>query len=99
MSDTTIPKAGTRTIEEMEREVAAIPDENIDLSDIPEWTAEDFARAIPNPYYKPVKDQVTLRLDRYILEWFKQNHDKYQTAINAALLDHIQRERAKEHDG
>jgi uncharacterized protein (DUF4415 family) len=95
MSDVTIPKAGTRTIEEMEREVAAIRDDDIDVSDIPEWTAEDFARAIPNPYYKPIKEQVTLRLDRYILDWFKFNHEKYQTAINAALLEHIRRERAK----
>jgi uncharacterized protein (DUF4415 family) len=77
----------------MEREVAEIADEDIDLSDIPEWTADDFAKATRNPFYRPVKDQVTLRIDRYVLEWFRQNHPKYQTAINAALVEHIRRER------
>ena len=94
MSETTIPKAGSRTIEEMEREVADISDADIDLSDIPEWTAEDFANAVRNPFYRPIKDQVTLRIDRYVLEWFRQNHPRYQTAINAALVEHIGRERA-----
>ena len=96
MSDVTIPKAGSRTIEEMEREVAAIRDEDIDLSDIPEWTAEDWARAIPNPYYRPVKEQVTLRIDRPVLEWFRANHEHYQTAINQVLLDHMKTERLAE---
>jgi uncharacterized protein (DUF4415 family) len=93
MSDLTIPNAGSRTIEEMEREAAAIQDADIDLSDVPETTAEQRAMAERGTYYRPVKDQVTLRIDRYVLEWFRQNHPRYQTAINAALLEHIRRER------
>lgn len=89
--------------EERERRIAAslarleaMTDDDIDYSDIPEVT--DFSGWERGRFYKPVKEQVTLRLDRYILEWFRHNHEKYQTAINAALLEHIRRERAAKAD-
>ncbi|MDQ3656962.1 MAG: BrnA antitoxin family protein, partial [Chloroflexota bacterium] len=87
-----------RRIAESIKRLDAMTDEDIDYSDIPQTTPEQWAQAIPNPFYRPVKDQVTLRLDRYVLEWFRQNHEKYQTAINAALIEHIRRERAAKAD-
>jgi uncharacterized protein (DUF4415 family) len=39
-------------------------------------------------FYRPVKKQVTLRLDADVLDWFKAQQGGargYQTAINAAL--------------
>ena len=33
--------------------IAEIRDDQIDTSDIPELTAEDFAQALPNPYLRP----------------------------------------------
>ena len=75
-----------------------MPDADIDHSDIPRTTPEQWAQAPPNRFYRPVKDQVTLRLDRYVLEWFRDNHEKYQTAINAALMEHIRRERGAKSD-
>lgn len=65
-------------------------EEDIDLSDMPEIT--DFSGFVPNPFYRPVKDQVTLRIDRDVLAWFKASNEKYQTAINAALREHMERE-------
>lgn len=94
MSDVTIQKDMAKILEEMELEAASIPDGEIDLSDIPETTPSQWAMAERGKFYRPVKDQVTLRLDRYVLEWFKQNHPRYQTAINAALVEHVLRERA-----
>ncbi len=87
-----------RIIAEDLARLAEMSDEDIDFSDIPEMTAEDWARSVPNRFYRPVKDQVTLRLDRYVLEWFRENHEQYQPAINAALMDHIRRERAAKAD-
>jgi uncharacterized protein (DUF4415 family) len=66
-------------------------DEDIDLSDMPEVT--DFSRAVRGRFFRPVKDQVTLRIDRDVLSWFRYNHEKYQTAINEALREHMNRER------
>jgi uncharacterized protein (DUF4415 family) len=66
-------------------EIAARPDSEIDLSDIPEWTDEDFARAIRGRFYRPVKSQLTVRLDNDVLAWLKMQGRGYQTRINAIL--------------
>jgi len=44
----------------------------IDLSDIPEVSPEQFARAIVRRGLKPVrhKAQVTLRIDSEVIDWF-----------------------------
>ncbi|MBC7987035.1 MAG: BrnA antitoxin family protein [Sphingomonadaceae bacterium] len=73
-----------------------MPDEDIDLTEMPEWT--DFSRAVRGKFYRPVKQQVTLRLDADILHWFKtrqRGKRGYQTAINAALREVVERERGK----
>lgn len=62
-------------------------DSEIDFSDIPE--VMDWSNAIRGKFYRPVKRHVTLRLDADILEWFKHNHSKYQTAINKVLRDYV----------
>jgi len=70
----------------------ALPDEGIDTSDIPEilnWS--DAQRGL---FYRPVKKQITLRLDADILAWFKKRVPDgrgYQTEINRALRQHVQR--------
>lgn len=62
-------------------------DEDIDLSDSPEVTPEMFAKGIIRHGLKPVakKSQVTLRLDRDVLVWFKAQGRGYQTRINSLL--------------
>jgi len=67
--------------------VDALGEEDIDLSDSPEITPEMFARALVRKGLKPVprKAQVTLRIDAYVLEWFKTQGAGYQTRINAIL--------------
>lgn len=66
--------------------LAAMPDDDIDTSDIPVWTAEDFARAVPfASLYKPRKEQITARLDSDILAWLKSHGKGYQTLMNNLL--------------
>ena len=64
------------------------PDSKIDRSDIREldWNKGDGERG---RFYRPVKKMVSLRIDADILAWFKSHHQKYQTAVNEALRDHI----------
>ena len=62
-------------------------DKDIDFSDIPEIL--DWSGAVRGKLYRPVKRHVTLRLDADVLEWFKRKNPKYQSAINAALREHI----------
>lgn len=65
----------------------AMQDDEIDLSDSPEITPEMFARAVVRRGLKAraPKAQVTLRLDRDVLDWYKELGNGYQTKINALL--------------
>ncbi|HMD99824.1 MAG TPA: BrnA antitoxin family protein [Terriglobia bacterium] len=67
-------------------------DENIDFSDIPELTPEMFARAVVRRGLKPVlpKQQLTIRVDRDVLEWYRRQGPGYQTRINALLRAYMQ---------
>jgi uncharacterized protein (DUF4415 family) len=64
-----------------------MPDAEIDTSDIPE--VRDWSGAQVGRFYRPVKQQVTLRIDADVLAWFKAQGGKYQTAINEALREHV----------
>lgn len=65
--------------------IAAIPDDRIDTSDIPELTAEQLVRAVRGEMYRPVKKPVTMRLDADVISWLKQDGPGYQTKANALL--------------
>jgi uncharacterized protein (DUF4415 family) len=65
--------------------LAARPDSEIDLSDIPELTAEQWKKGIRGHFYRPVKRQITARVDADVLEWLKAQGKGYQSRINAIL--------------
>ena len=69
--------------------LAALPDEKIDTSDIPEIL--DWSGAKRGALYRPVKQQITLRLDADVVAWFRANAPngrEYQTEINRVLREH-----------
>ena len=74
-----------------------MPDEEIDTSDAPEIS--DWSNAKRGMFYRPIKRQITLRLDADVLEWFREQVPDgrgYQTEINRALREHVvRREREK----
>lgn len=67
--------------------LAALPDEEIDVSDIPERT--DWETAAVGKFYRPIKRPITMRLDADVVAWFRQRHPKYQTAINQVLREYM----------
>lgn len=72
--------------------LGALSDNDIDYSDIPALTDQFWKNAIRNPYFKPIKQQLTLRLDADLIAWFKQQRPGgrgYQSAINTALRDYV----------
>lgn len=75
----------------------ALRDEDIDTSDIPEPTPEQFARAVVRKSLKPVppKQQITLRIDADVLDWFKAQGKGYQSRINALLRAYMQAHRSE----
>jgi uncharacterized protein (DUF4415 family) len=49
-------------------------------------------------FYRPLKDQITLRLDKDVLAWFKKGGEGYQTRINEVLRAYV-RSRVSEGEG
>jgi len=83
--DPTAPPPLTQAQRADLRALAALPDTTIDTSDIP-LLADDFWRsARPNPYYRPIKRQLTLRLDADIIAWLRAAGPGYQTRLNTLL--------------
>ncbi len=69
-----------------------LPDDRIDTTDIPEVL--DWSNARRGVFYRPVKQQITLRLDADVIAWFRarvQGGRGYQTDINRALRQHVER--------
>lgn len=65
-------------------------DKTIDFSDIPASTDETWKNAVRGRFYRPVKQQVTLRLDSNTLDWFRRHTPKgYQTDINRVLAEYV----------
>jgi lysozyme len=87
-------KKGTsrKLTEEQKAEAGALAnlhDEMIDTSDVPEIL--DWSGAKRGLLYRPVKQQITLRLDADVVSWFKANAPNgrgYQTEINSVLREH-----------
>jgi uncharacterized protein (DUF4415 family) len=67
-------------------------DEEIDLSESPEIPPEMFARAVVRKGLKPArrKEQLTLRIDSDVLEWFRRQGQGYQTKINTLLRAYME---------
>ncbi len=83
------PKMSAATKERL----LTMKDEDIDFSDIPrspadaEWTRPGI------PFSTENKQQVTLRLDADVLEYFRRTGKRYQTRINQVLRTYMQAQR------
>ncbi len=78
--------------------IAAMNDGDIDFSDIPPLGEDFWKSAVRGRFYRPVKKQITLRLDADVIEWFKTQQGGargYQSKINAALRKVVEGQRRK----
>ena len=73
------------------KSLAILRDDEVDTSDAPELL--DWSGAQRGLFYRPVKQQLTLRLDADVVAWFKNqttSDEGYQTRINRALREYVQ---------
>lgn len=87
------PPALTEAQKDEMKALEAMSDDQIDYSDIPPTPESFWANARRNPYYRPVKQQLTLRLDADLIAWFKrqtQDGRGYQRNINQALREYVE---------
>jgi uncharacterized protein (DUF4415 family) len=69
--------------------VAAIKDEDIDCSDIPELKdMKGLVPRHPGKMFKPLKTTITCKLDADVVAWLKSDGKGYQTRLNA-ILRHV----------
>ena len=83
LADSPITPARLRKLAQL----AARPDSEIDFSDIPPLKESFWKNAIRNPYYRPVKQQLTVRLDADVVAWLRQQGKGYQTRLNGVLRE------------
>ncbi len=62
-----------------------MPDSQIDYADAPQTNPDEWRDAAIGKFYRPIKQQLTLRIDADVIEWFKRQGKGYQTRINELL--------------
>lgn len=74
----------------------AMTDEDIDYSDIPPLTPEFFVNGVLRRGLKPLtrKNQLTLRIDQDVIDFFKKQGRGYQTKINQLLRAYMEAHKA-----
>jgi len=74
--------------ESVRKELAALTamaEDDIDFSDIPATTLHDWKGAVRGKFYRPVKQQLTVRIDADVVEWLKGQGKGYQSRLNSIL--------------
>ena len=71
------------------RKLERLEERTVDLGDPDAPEIEAWMVRERGKFYRPLKQQITLRLDKDIIAWFKAQGDKYQTRINEALREYI----------
>jgi uncharacterized protein (DUF4415 family) len=65
--------------------LAAKPESEIDFSDLPATQRKDWQGAERGKFYRPIKQQLTVRVDADVLEWLKSQGSGYQSRLNDIL--------------
>lgn len=67
-----------------------LKDKDINFSDAPE--VEDLTNWQPNPFFKPIKAQLSAKIDKDILAWLK-THGEVSKFLNQILREKMFEER------
>jgi uncharacterized protein (DUF4415 family) len=88
-------KPDQRLTSRQKREIqnlAAMPEDQIDTSDIPELPPVAWKNAVRGKWYRPLKKAVSIRLDADVLAWLKAKGSGYQTKVNSLLRERMLKE-------
>jgi uncharacterized protein (DUF4415 family) len=69
--------------------LAAVRDDQIDTSDVPELPPAAWKDAVRGRFYRPVKQAVSMRLDADVVAWLKKRGKGYQTRANRILRERM----------
>ena len=83
LADTPVTPARKRRLARL----ADRPDAEIDFSDAPPLKESFWENAVRNPFYRPIKQQLTVRLDADVVAWLRRHGKGYQTNLNRMLRE------------
>ena len=90
-------KASTKTrsikISDRTRQLYGKRDRSLDHAEVPQLPLEQWAKGVIGKYYRPVKSQISLRIDNDVLAWLKSKGQGHLSRINAILRERMERER------
>ena len=81
----TLPPLTQAQQDDLKRMAAATDD--VATDDMPELTDAQLAGMRQGSLYRPVKTQITARVDADVLAWLKSQGKGYQSRMNAILRD------------
>lgn len=71
------------------REIRSLKGRKIDISDEDAPEIKNWRKSVVGKFYRPIKKQITIRIDSDVLDWFKHATAKYQTLINLACREYM----------
>ena len=90
-------RASTKTksvkISDRTRKQYAERDRSLDHSDVPQLPPELWAKGIVGKYYRPLKSQISFRIDNDVLAWLRSKGVGHLSRINEILRRQMDRDR------
>ena len=83
--DAAKPRPLTRARKARLAALARMPDDQIDCSDIPPLPASFWESAVRGGLYRPVKRQMSVRIDADVIAWLKSHGKGYHSRLNKIL--------------
>jgi len=71
--------------------LASMPNSEIDTTEVP--PIADWSGAVRGAFYRPIKRPLSLRVDADVIDWFQRQGQGYQTRMNSALREYVERHR------
>ncbi len=85
-------KARSVRITRRTRQLYARRDKALDHAEVPQLSPAIWATGVVGKYYRPLKSQISFRIDNDVLAWIKSKGSGHLTRINAILREHMERE-------
>ena len=71
------------------RKLYAGRDRSLDRSDVPQLSPGQWAKAEIGRFYRPIKAQISFRIDADVLAWLKSKGEGHSSRINTILRERM----------
>ena len=79
-------------ISDRTRELYEKRDRRLDRSEVPQLPPEQWAKGVLGKYYRPLKTQISFRIDNDVLDWLKSKGKGHLSRIHSILRERMESE-------